>query len=198
VSNNTALTTLICDSNQISVLDVSNNTALTNLSCNNNQITTLDVSNNTTLSQLSFNLNQIASLNVSNHTALTTLRCSSNQLTSLDLSNNSALTQLICQNNSLLTSLSVKNGNNANMPMLGFLVTGNNNLTCIEVDDVDYSIDTWSFKDSWASFSEDCNPCIVNIPDANFKTYLVGNTSINTNGDDEIQCDEEHKRPYGN
>jgi len=30
----------------------------------------------------------------------------------------------------------------------------------------------------------------VNIPDANFKAYLVGNTSINTNGDSEIQLSE--------
>jgi hypothetical protein len=32
--------------------------------------------------------------------------------------------------------------------------------------------------------------CIVNIPDANFKAALVGNNSINTNQDGEIQCDE--------
>ena len=31
---------------------------------------------------------------------------------------------------------------------------------------------------------------IVNIPDANFKAYLVGNTAINTNGDKEIQVSE--------
>ena len=31
---------------------------------------------------------------------------------------------------------------------------------------------------------------IVNIPDANFKAYLVGNTDINTNGDAEIQVSE--------
>ncbi|MCH7534950.1 MAG: T9SS type A sorting domain-containing protein, partial [Bacteroidetes bacterium] len=31
---------------------------------------------------------------------------------------------------------------------------------------------------------------IVNIPDANFKAYLVGNTNINTNGDGEIQVSE--------
>ncbi len=31
---------------------------------------------------------------------------------------------------------------------------------------------------------------IVHIPDANFKTYLVGNTAINTNGDTEIQVSE--------
>ncbi|AZI38696.1 T9SS type A sorting domain-containing protein [Epilithonimonas vandammei] len=30
----------------------------------------------------------------------------------------------------------------------------------------------------------------VNIPDANFKAYLVGNSEINTNGDDEIQVSE--------
>jgi len=32
----------------------------------------------------------------------------------------------------------------------------------------------------------------VNIPDANFKAYLVGNTAINTNGDTEIQVTEAH------
>ena len=30
----------------------------------------------------------------------------------------------------------------------------------------------------------------VNIPDVNFKTYLIGNTLINTNGDGEIQLSE--------
>lgn len=34
------------------------------------------------------------------------------------------------------------------------------------------------------------NAQIVNIPDANFKAYLVGNTNINTNGDNEIQESE--------
>lgn len=34
------------------------------------------------------------------------------------------------------------------------------------------------------------NTAIVNIPDANFKNYLIGNTSLNTNGDGEIQVSE--------
>ena len=34
------------------------------------------------------------------------------------------------------------------------------------------------------------NACIVNIPDANFKNYLINNIAINTNGDTEIQCGE--------
>jgi hypothetical protein len=37
-------------------------------------------------------------------------------------------------------------------------------------------------------------PCLtiknVNIPDANFKAYLVGNKAININGDTEIQVSE--------
>jgi hypothetical protein len=32
--------------------------------------------------------------------------------------------------------------------------------------------------------------CLVNIPDANFKNYLLANTDINTNEDNEIQCAE--------
>jgi Leucine-rich repeat (LRR) protein len=35
-----------------------------------------------------------------------------------------------------------------------------------------------------------CFGQIVNIPDANFKAYLVGNININTNGDREIQVSE--------
>jgi hypothetical protein len=34
------------------------------------------------------------------------------------------------------------------------------------------------------------NEKIVNIPDVNFKAYLVGNTAINTNGDNQIQVSE--------
>jgi len=41
-----------------------------------------------------------------------------------------------------------------------------------------------------ANFSTTGTPCIVNIPDANFKAALVGNLMINTNGDTEIQCYE--------
>jgi Leucine-rich repeat (LRR) protein len=38
---------------------------------------------------------------------------------------------------------------------------------------------------------------IVHIPDANFKAALVGNSSINTNGDDEIQLSEAEAYTYG-
>ncbi len=41
-----------------------------------------------------------------------------------------------------------------------------------------------------ATFSFGASAQNVNIPDANFKAYLVGNTAINTNGDTEIQVSE--------
>lgn len=40
------------------------------------------------------------------------------------------------------------------------------------------------------SFDENYTMCIVNIPDSNFKNYLLNHSEINTNSDTEIQCDE--------
>ena len=106
VSNNTALTELSCYSNQLTSLDVSNNTALTHLECDFNQLTSLDVSKNTALTFLYCGSNLLTSLDVSYNTALTDLNCASNQLTSLDVSKNTALTSLDCYSN-LLTILNV-------------------------------------------------------------------------------------------
>ena len=44
VSKNTALTELVCSSNQLTNLDVSKNTALTELDCSLNDLVSLDVS----------------------------------------------------------------------------------------------------------------------------------------------------------
>ncbi len=106
VSKNTALTSLYCARNQLTSLDVSNNTALTWLDCDWNQLTTLDVSNNTALTQLDCGGNQLTTLDVSNNTALTDLNCWGNQLTTLNVSNNTALTDLYCGGNNL-TALDV-------------------------------------------------------------------------------------------
>lgn len=181
---------LDCSNNLLSSLDVSNNTVLVELHCGGNQLTSIDTGNNTTLLVLSANNNQLPSIDVSSNTALVYLFCSSNQLTSLDVSNNAALTQMNCSNNNLV-SLNLANGSNTAFTYIG--ATGNANLTCIQVDDPVYSATNWTGSnfqfDPWASFSEDCN-CIINIPDPNFKAYLVGNLNINTNGDTEIQCSE--------
>ena len=122
--------------------------------CSDNQLTSLDVNNNTALTSLWCYDNQLTSLDVSNNTALTTLRCYSNQLTSLDVSNNTALTDLHCYDNQL-TSLDVSNGNNQNL--LNFNVTSNPNLTCINVDDVNYSTTNWTNIDAQHYFGANCS-----------------------------------------
>ena len=154
VSSNTALTELNCGNNQLISLDVSNNTALTELNCCNNQLTSLDVSTNTTLISLDCSLNQLTSLDLTTNNALEVLYCPYNELTSLDLSSNTALTELGCYFNEL-ECLNVKNGNNT--AFVSYYAEYNQNLTCIEVDDAEWSASNWTSVDSQTSFSENCN-----------------------------------------
>lgn len=178
VSGNTLLTTLNCGWNSLTSLDVSANTELTNLDCRSNYVIgfspegwpagmstleNLNVSANLALTTLKCGLNSLTSLNVSANTALTYLSCQYNQISTLDVSGNTALFMLECQNNQL-TSLDVKNGNNINM--FNFYAVGNPNLSCIEVDDVQWSIANWSnYIDPTAYLSEDCSG--VGITDNN-------------------------------
>lgn len=143
----------------------------------------------TSLNWLFCRQNAITSLDVSMIPTLTQLDCAVNLITELDVSNNPGLILIHCYNNSL-TSLNVANGTNMNVTNGNFHITGNPNLTCVTVDDVAYSTSSWTNIDAVANFSIDCNACFVNIPDANFKAYLVGNTLINTNGNSEIECSE--------
>ena len=154
VSQNTALTWLICDHNQLTSLDVSQNTALTVLACGSNQLTNLDVTQNTALTGLYCDYNQLTSLDVTQNTALSHLICDHNQLTSLDVSQHTALEYLRCSYNNLFC-LNVANGNNTNM--ISFNANSNPNLSCIEVDDENYSLLNWSFIDNGVTFSTDCN-----------------------------------------
>ena len=99
-----SLTSLLCNNNSLTSLDVSGLTALTNLFCDGNSLTSLNVSGLTALTNLTCFSNSLTSLDVSGLTALTYLDCQVNSLTSLDVSGLTALTNLFCNNNSL-TSL---------------------------------------------------------------------------------------------
>jgi len=127
VSQNTSLESLLCTANFISSLDLSNNTALTNVSCNNNSLTSLNLPNTTSLQVLDCNANNLTSLNISNNSALFDLNCSTNQLSSLDLSSNTALTSVDASNNQL-TSISLINNN-----LLTSLDLGTNLLSNLDV-----------------------------------------------------------------
>ena len=61
--------------NQFTSLDVSNNLALTNLICSYNNLTSIDLSQNTVLTEFVCDENNLTSLDVSQNTALIYLEC---------------------------------------------------------------------------------------------------------------------------
>ncbi|WMI65520.1 hypothetical protein RBH94_15825 [Aestuariibaculum sp. YM273] len=150
----TQLGALIVNNNFIKSLDLSKNTNLYRLDVSNNQLSSLDLSENTRLYWLYVSKNQLSSLDLSKNTSLFWLNASSNQLISLDLSKNTNLFWLNLSSNQL-NSLNLKNGNNSRIT--SFSIKYNINLTCVNVDDVTYSIANWTNKDSQTSFSENCN-----------------------------------------
>ncbi len=186
ISQNTALVHLHCGSNNISVLDVSQSSAFIEISCEVNNISTLDLSQKPVLTHLNCSFNNLTNLDVSQNTNLVQLNCDQNNITALDVSQNTAIVYMRCQVNNLST-LNLKNINIASLSY--FTALGNPNLTCIEVDDVAVATTALTSIDPASNFSTYCAP-LVNIPDANFKAYLVGNSSINTNNDSEIQVSE--------
>ena len=139
--------------------------------------------------------NSLTSLDVSNNTNLTRLHCADNQITQLDVSNIPSLNQVHCQNNQLV-ELNIANGQGA---AFTYMKSYNNpNLTCIQVDagtvppaNVDVYDVGWT-RDLETRVVEDCSTSItyVTIPDANFKSYLVDNSAINTDYDQEISVTE--------
>jgi Secretion system C-terminal sorting domain len=198
VSNNIALVLLYCNSNQLTSLDFSKNMALKTLECNHNRLTGLDLKNNTALKYLNCFSNQLTSLDISKNTKLVNLHCNSNQLTSLDVSNNIDLFDLYCYSNQLtsldisknihlltlncadnqLTYLNIKNGKNAYFATE--VVFGpspsnfksNPNLTCIQVDDANYSNNKWAaIKDATATYSTNCPT--LGVEEATFATIAL-------------------------
>ena len=184
ISSNTALIFLNCQGNQIGSLDLSNTTALEAIYCGLNQLTSLDLSSNTSLTFLDCFGNQLTYLDVSNNTSLGLMGCGANQLASIDVSNNTVLTVLSCINNQL-ECLNFKNGNNTYLISLS--ASGNPNLTCIEVDDVNYSTTNWTSIDAQTSFSMDCNnngcscvPSFSSITAEGLDTYTAPSGAVYT------------------
>ena len=154
VSNNLGVRILICSKNQLTSIDVTANTALVNLSCNENLLTNLDVSTNTNLKYLNCKLNQLSTLDVSNNSMLDIFYCGNNQITTLDVSNNSRL-RYFNSKSSLLENLNMANGQNSSI--VSFDIKNNPNLTCVKVDNVVYSNNSWINKDIQTSYGRTCS-----------------------------------------
>jgi len=170
ITTNNFLTRLFCRSNQLTSLDVSNNPLLEDLYCASNQLTSVDVSNNPMLQGFVCNSNQLTSVDVSNNPMLQGFNCNSNQLTSLDVSNNPALQYLWCYTNQL-TSLDIRNG--ANISMKGFFAFDNPNLTCIYVDNAEYSTQNWTEIDPNSTFVENEAECALDVADNSLDVDLI-------------------------
>ena len=192
VTQNTALLLLACgNANPLTSLDVTENILLTNLSINLNlAMTELDVTNNTALEFLNTQYVPLTSLEVTENIALQelnvlgssltsldvtpppalwTLNVIGNDIVSLDLSKNPALIVMALHTN-LLEDLNVKNGNNSNV-VNGAFTAFNNNLTCITVDVVTYSTNTWFNIDGGVSYSLDCSLGIDEFDSSNFTMF---------------------------
>lgn len=139
--------------------------------------------------------NNLTSLDVSNNLALTRLHCGSNQIETLDISANTSITDIQCHNNGVLYELNIANGNNSN---INWMKAYGNSLSCIQIDagftppaDAGIYSQGWT-KGNSAVYGDDCVALnqVVNIPDANFKNFLVSDNNINLNGDSEITMAE--------
>ncbi len=156
LSQNTELTSLHLYDNQIGSIDISNCSSINSLGLAGNNLLSLDISQNILLENLAVQGNQLTELDVSNNTQLEALQCFANDIDSLDVSGNPELRGLWCYVNGM-TYLDVRNGNNQFIDF--FNSQGNPELTCILVDDAEYSTDNWEWIDESSTFVETQEEC---------------------------------------
>lgn len=102
------LVNLYCGQNSITELNTNGNNNLSTLTCGNNQLTALDVSTNSELTYLNCNYNKISTLNLPQNNKLSLLACAYNNLKELNVSNFNELVDLSCSRNEL-EKLTIKN-----------------------------------------------------------------------------------------
>ncbi len=186
LSQNTALKTIFLNNAPITSLDLSKNILLEDIYIDAT-LATLDISSNTALKVLDVRNNSLTDIDVSKNTALTSFNCSGNSITHLDLSKNTLLTKIVCENNQL-SRLDVKNGNNNTVANSDFKAGGNPNLSCINVDDSDWSATNWENIEATTTFDEYCHQTYV--PDDNFEAFLEANAMGNGIANDDYVSTE--------
>lgn len=187
----TNLKTLDCSANLLSDLHVLDNVSLLNLNANNNQLNELETSGNFDLQRLEVNNNELENLILLGNYSLIYVDCSFNNLTNLEVFNSSNLTDIICNNNDIkklelnLPTLKNITVNNNNLYILRafteniqnietFNALNNENLCCIEIDDVTYADANFTNIDEQTTFSLDCNfNELTYVPDDNFEQALI-------------------------
>ncbi|MBQ7668243.1 MAG: InlB B-repeat-containing protein, partial [Clostridia bacterium] len=151
------VTSIYCNNNQITSIDVTRALCLTSLTYSNNSLTSLDVTHNTQLVHLSGADNNLTSLDLTNNTELLKLGCGNNQITSLDLTNNTKLTHIYCGNNQL-TSLDVTK--NVDLQILVFT---DNSLTNINLTKNTALTDLQCIRNNLTSLDVSKNTALRNL-----------------------------------
>ena len=204
----TALTILSARSNQLTSINVNSNTQLLELDLAlNADLDALDLSTNNILEDLDVWNCDLSTIDLSNLTALKFLNVDGNALTTLDFSNNSLLGSVSISHNpligtldvSMLSSLTIfqatdtdleginlQNGNNSNMSFINLLI--NDDLSCVLVDDADYSTTNWTLVESGTSFNEvSCSATDFTLA---IKVYLQGALLNPNTGEESLMRDD--------
>jgi len=174
----TALVILRVKGHRLASVDLSSNLELKNLQLDDNRLTSLDLTNNTLIEYLSVTNNELTSINTSSCINLIEFYCSNNQLSSLYVNNLPNLINFSVASN-LLFNLDLSDNT-----LLDYVVLTNNpNLDCIQIDSFSSVNSSNWFKDSQASYSENCgfqlittwqtftNNSSITIPTANSGNY---------------------------
>ncbi|WP_143569733.1 leucine-rich repeat domain-containing protein [Tenacibaculum agarivorans] len=183
LSNNPALEILLCNATAIPAIDLSNKLELTNVQafeCNN--LETLNLANNSKLIELRIHDTAVTTVDISDCVVLKDLNVQNANIRSLNASANPLLETVNIADNEML-SFNIQNNNN-NI-ITSFNATGNPNLQCIVVDDVDYSTTSWTAIDAASSFT--LNYCrYTAIPDPAFETALENLGYDDISGDGQV------------
>ena len=152
---NNLLSNLDLSWNELTYINVDFNINLKYLSMPNNHLKSINTSNLDSLLSINLIVNELTSLDVSHNQLLNFFMCDTNQIEKLDVSQNPLLAYLYCNNNNL-NELNLQNGSNHLIAGFGFKAENNPNLTCIQVDSVSYSNNTWTNIDPQSYFSTYC------------------------------------------
>ncbi|MBO0331264.1 hypothetical protein [[Muricauda] lutisoli] len=129
----------------ITILDLTNNTNLTFVSIRAFELTNLTLPTAPDLSFLNLLAPLTGTFDLSPYTLLENVAFRITNLESIDLSNNAELRSAVIGGNEALKTINLQNGTNAANNLQVTTVLGNPNLECVQVDDVDYSTNNWSF-----------------------------------------------------
>ncbi|MDB4127105.1 protein phosphatase 1 regulatory subunit 42, partial [Flavobacteriales bacterium] len=173
VQSNLMLEKLFITGNPISVINLDNNINLTFLHIGSTFIDYLDLSNNINLEWFNANSSSLDTLILGNKPSLNYLTATNNNLNTLDASGCGALSYLLVNNNNL-DSLNFQNGNNIGLTLYNSL--NNPNLSCVQVDDANYSSTNWTNLDSWTAFSTNCSLIYGCMDSTQFNFNALANT----------------------